>query len=89
MHMKTYTLEMKKCFNYKEENMETTTFNVPSITCNVCSGKISEGLKALRGINDVNVDLKTKTVNVNYDPNEVQPQDIRKRVSSLGYEVTQ
>ncbi|MCX8128941.1 MAG: heavy-metal-associated domain-containing protein [Clostridia bacterium] len=69
--------------------METTTFTVPSITCNICSDKIQEGLKTLDGVGNISVDLKTKMVNVEYNPNDVQPQDIRKKVSSLGYEVVQ
>mgnify|MGYP005833599389 CR=1 FL=1 len=69
--------------------METTSFSVPSITCSVCSNKIQEGLKNLNGIDDVSVDLKTKMVNVNFDPNSIQPQDIRKKVSAMGFEVTQ
>ncbi len=67
--------------------METTSFSVPSITCSVCSNKIQEGLKTLDGIENVDVDLKTKMVNVQYDPSHLQPQDIRKKVSSMGYEV--
>jgi copper chaperone len=69
--------------------METTTFNVPSISCNACSNKIQEGLKDMQGIGNVLVDLKSKTVNVEFNPSLIQPRDIRKRVSSLGYEVLQ
>lgn len=67
--------------------METTSFSVPSITCSVCSNKIQQGLNTVDGINNVNVDLKTKMVNVDFDPNKVQPQEIRKKVSAMGYEV--
>lgn len=69
--------------------METTSFSVPSITCNVCAGKIQDGLSSMNGVGDIAVDLKSKTVNVEYDPNQVQPIDIRKKVSSMGYEVSQ
>ena len=69
--------------------METTSFNVPSISCSVCSNKIQEGLKSMAGIGDVNVDLKSKMVNVNYDSGSVQPMEIRKKVTSLGFEVVQ
>ena len=69
--------------------METTTFNVPSISCSVCSNKIQEGLKSLQGVGNVSVDLKSKIVNVEYNPTELQPLDIKKKVSALGYEVTQ
>ena len=67
--------------------METTQFSVPSITCQVCSGKIQDGIKSLDGIQNVSVDLKSKMVNVNYDPSHINPTDIRKKVASLGYEV--
>lgn len=69
--------------------MEKTTFNVPSISCNVCLNKIQDGIKELNGINDVSVDLKTKIVSVDFDPKDINPQDIRRKVSSMGYEVTQ
>jgi Cu+-exporting ATPase len=69
--------------------METTSFNVPSISCSVCSNKIQEGLKTMSGIEDVSVDLKSKMVNVNYDPVSIEPQEIRKKVTSLGFEVIQ
>lgn len=69
--------------------METTSFNVPSILCNVCSNKIQEGIKTLNGISGVSVDLKTKMVSVDFNPEDIQPQEIRKKVSSMGYEVAQ
>lgn len=67
--------------------MENTTFYVPSISCSVCSNKIHEGLMNLRGIKDVHVDLKTKSVNVEFNSSEIQSQDIRKNIASMGYEV--
>jgi len=67
--------------------MNTTVFNVPSISCSTCSNKIQEGLKSVKGVEGVQVDLKSQTVKVDYDTNSVQPQDIRKAISSMGYEV--
>ena len=69
--------------------METVSYNVPSISCSVCSSKIQNGIKSLQGINDVSVDLKTQIVKVDYSPNEIQPQEIKKKISSLGYDVIQ
>lgn len=68
--------------------MEEIMFNVPSISCNVCSNKITEGIKTLNGINNVAVDLKTKMVKVDFNPQDIQPLDIRKKVVSLGYEIS-
>ena len=67
--------------------MERTEFNVPSISCSICAGKVKNGISEMNGINSVDVDLKTQMVKVEYDPADVQPKDIRKKVQELGYEV--
>lgn len=67
--------------------METTEFNVPSISCSTCSSKIQNGIKDLKGIGNVSVDLKSQLVKVEYNPGDITPADIRKQVSMLGYEV--
>lgn len=69
--------------------MDTTAFNIPSISCSTCSGKIQEELKTLKGIGSINVDLKSQQVNIEYNPNEVTPADIKKKIVSMGYEVIQ
>jgi len=67
--------------------MEKTSFLVPSISCNVCSEKIKNSLSHMNGVENVNVDLIGKTVDVNYDEKEVTASSIKNRVSSMGYEV--
>lgn len=67
--------------------METTVFNVPSISCSMCSSKIQDGVKTLKGIQNVQVDLKTQSVSVEYNPADTNPQEIKTKISSLGYEV--
>jgi len=67
--------------------MQTASFNVPSISCSTCSSKIQQEIKSLKGVNGVSVDLKTQTVNVDFNPSEIQPQDIKRQISSMGYEV--
>ena len=68
--------------------MESTQLNVPSIACSSCSNKIEEGIRSMNGINNVNIDLKTQMVNVEFNPEQVKAQDIKKKISSMGYEVT-
>ena len=67
--------------------METTAFNVPSITCSICSGRIQQELTGLDGIEAVNIDLKSQQVKVSYNPTEVKPLDIKKKIMTMGYEV--
>lgn len=67
--------------------METTSFNIPSLSCSVCSNRIQSELRVLDGVERVNVDMKTQSVNISYNPQEVQPQDISKKITSMGFEV--
>jgi copper chaperone CopZ len=67
--------------------MDTVSFNVPSIVCNICSNKIRDELTGMKGIKDVNMDLKTQDIRVGYDPSAINPTDIDRRITSLGYEI--
>ncbi|MCR4436500.1 MAG: heavy-metal-associated domain-containing protein [Clostridiales bacterium] len=69
--------------------METTVIHVPSISCSACANKIQEGVRQLNGIGGVAIDLKSQAVKVNYNPSQIQPSDIRRKISSMGYEVIQ
>jgi copper chaperone CopZ len=62
-------------------------FTVPSITCSVCSSRISSELGRLQGVTGVDIDLKTQSVKVSYDPDMQRPEDFRKKIAELGYEV--
>ena len=67
--------------------MQTTTFNIPSISCSACSSKIQEGVKSLTGVQNVAVDLKSQQVKVDYNPENIMPQDIKMHISQMGYEI--
>ena len=67
--------------------MVTTEFNVPSITCSICSGKIKGELKEMEGIETIDIDLKSQQVKVAYNPDEINPQAIKKKIMTMGYEV--
>lgn len=66
-----------------------TTFTVPSITCSICSGRIKDELGNLEGIDKIDIDLKSQSVSVSYNPELQQPDAIRKKIAELGYEVVQ
>lgn len=69
--------------------MEKAVFNVPSISCSSCAGKIKEAVKSINGVAGVSVDLKSQTVEVEFNPETVKSDEIRRGISSLGYEVIQ
>jgi copper chaperone len=66
-----------------------TSFTVPSITCSICSGRIKDELSGLQGIDRIDIDLKSQSVSISYDPELQQPDTIRKKIAELGYEVYQ
>ncbi len=67
--------------------METVNFNVPSLSCSACTGKITEDLKVLKGIKNVDTDLKSQMVKIDYNPDEIKPQDIKSQIYQMGFEV--
>jgi len=63
------------------------TFTVPSISCSICSGRIKKELGSMEGIGGVDVDLKTQSVKISYDPDLHQPTEIKDIITEMGYEV--
>jgi Cu+-exporting ATPase len=69
--------------------MQTIDLNIPSLSCSACAKKITEGLKSIKGIDDVSSDLKSQIVTVKYNPSDIQPQEIKKQVWNMGFDVMQ
>ena len=67
--------------------MENVSFNVPTISCSMCSNKIKEGVNNVEGVGNVDVDLKQQTVNIEYDTGQVSPEKLADTINQLGYEV--
>jgi Cu+-exporting ATPase len=67
--------------------MESVIFNIPSLSCSACTGKITEDLKSLKGVTNVNTDLKSQMVNIDYNPDEIKPQLIKNHIYQMGFEV--
>jgi len=67
--------------------MQTVTFNVPSISCSACSTKIQESIKSLTGIQNISINLKSQQLKVDYNPDNIIPQEIKTHISKMGYEI--
>jgi copper chaperone CopZ len=59
-----------------------------SITCDGCKMKIEKGMKDVDGVNSTEVDVETKTVNVDYDPEVITLASLKENVANLGFEVS-
>ena len=67
--------------------METVAFNVPTLSCSACSDKIQENVREIKGIANSSVDLKSQQLKVEYNPSDISPEEIKKHILKMVYEV--
>lgn len=60
-------------------------FNVTGMTCSACSAHVEKSVKALEGINDVNVNLLQNSMVVDFDSEKLKDDDIINAVINGGY----
>lgn len=63
---------------------ETVTYMV-SMHCKNCVNKITDKISFMKGVKDLKVSLKDKTVTIKYDPAVVQESTLEKTIRDLGY----
>lgn len=64
--------------------METKTFQVPNIGCDNCVRTISNEVKALKGVKQVEGNVQTKTVTVNWE-SPATWDEIRAKLTEIDY----
>lgn len=57
-----------------------------SVVCQMCKDRVEGGLAFEKGVKDVNVDLETKIITIRYNPKSITAEDLRKKISKLGYD---
>jgi copper ion binding protein len=67
------------------ETLTQQTFTVPNINCGHCEMTIREDVGALPGVAKVEPSLQTKMVVVEFAPERVTADDIRKALAEAGY----
>ena len=67
----------------KKKN-ETVKFWV-SMTCENCKAKVEKNIAFEKGVKDMVVDLKTKTVTIDYKAKKTNPEKLEKAIKDLGY----
>lgn len=63
------------------------TLSVPDVDCEHCVKTINGTLGAVEGIEAVNTDLPSKTVQLRYDPSRVSLEAIEEALDDVGYTV--
>ena len=67
--------------------MESTTLVAPDISCEHCQHAIEGTVGQLKGVRMVKVDIPTKTVHVDYDPQQVTLAKIEEVLDDTGYTI--
>ena len=67
--------------------MLNQTLNVTGMTCDGCTSKVANALKAIPGVHDVVVSLSTGEAAVRYDEQLTSPDQLKSAVKGAGYGV--
>lgn len=80
-------LIMATSVNLDAQSKKTDTITIKaSVVCKQCKDRIENGLAFEKGVKDVVVDLETKTVTIRYNTKSTTPDDLRRKISKLGYD---
>jgi copper ion binding protein len=67
--------------------MPKKELQVSGMTCMHCRAAVETALKTLKGVNQVDVDLETGKVIVDYDDGAAAEQELREAIKNAGYQV--
>lgn len=67
--------------------MLRTVLKVDGMSCSHCENAIKKSIGALDGVSAVTVDLKGKTVTVEYESSKVSLDRIKNEIEDQGYDV--
>ncbi|NHM32601.1 heavy metal translocating P-type ATPase [Neobacillus terrae] len=65
---------------------EKAEFDIMGMTCAACSARIEKGLNKLEGVKTATVNLALESASVEYNPSQLNIQEIIGRVEKLGYQ---
>ena len=57
------------------------------MACSVCSANVEKKLRSLKGINSASVSLASRTALVDYDPDIISLEDMKREISNAGYDL--
>lgn len=63
------------------------TIPVIGMACSVCSTNVEKKLQSLKGINSASVSLASRTALVDYNPDIISLEDMKREISNVGYDL--
>lgn len=67
--------------------MQTTTFKVAGMTCGSCVARVTNTLRSVAGVSNVNVSLAGAAATVEFDTQLTTPEHLHAAVRQAGYGV--
>ena len=67
--------------------MTNQVFSVPDIHCDHCASSVEGAVGAIEGVENVDVQIEERTVDVTYDDAVVEMAEIVTAIEGQGYEV--
>lgn len=68
--------------------MQTATLNISGMTCGGCVRSVSKVLNALDGVAKSEVSLDERRAVIDFDPDKVGVEQLKRAVEEAGYEVS-
>tara|TARA_B100000686_G_scaffold312526_1_gene357141 strand:+ start:765 stop:977 length:213 start_codon:yes stop_codon:yes gene_type:complete len=69
--------------------MKQELIKVEGMTCQHCVQTITRALNKISGLNSIDIILDNKEVNVRFDENETNLQEITKKIVEVGFDLSE
>lgn len=63
------------------------TIPVVGMACSACSANVERRLKSLEGVNDCSVNLSGRTALVDFNPETISLEDMKREINNIGYDI--
>lgn len=67
---------------------EKACYDVQGMTCATCGITVKSAVKKIKGIQEVKASVEKKNAAVQFDPNQTNPELIKKAIDDVGYKAT-
>lgn len=67
--------------------MDKKQIPVIGMSCSSCSAHVEKKLQSLKGIKTASVSLPMRSASVEYDPEMITPEDMKKEIQAFGYDL--
>lgn len=88
MTAKAYGYIISDIFDKADDTMKKCKFDITGMTCSSCQAHVEKAVKKLDGMQNVNVNLLSNSMNVEFDEKKVNEELIIKAVENAGYGAT-